>query len=1004
MNSESKVDAHGGERFHTQELRIALVMNGGVSLAVWIGGVSHEINRLVRGESVYGRLCEALYLRPRVDVISGTSAGGINGALLALAMSQGKQLDPLRDIWLNRGDILDLLRRPTQDNPPSLLDGGYFYMAMVDAFRSIANQPGPGLQARERVPIELTLTTTVLLGEVRDFPDDLGTLIRDVTHRGLMKFRRGPDLSDDHFASADIVAKLAAAARATASFPGAFEPFYLPAEGESVTAGGEPVPCLLGHANFDLDKGKGRFVVDGGVLDNNPLESAIDAVFRQRAEGEVRRVLAYVVPDPGHIPDPPSQTADKIPTLVNTVLASLVSIPRVESVSDQLRAITRHNQAVARQRDARLLVARSLGVEGAAPVAEAVFPGYRLRRTQSAADYIAAALLDGAAQHRDATGRGVALGRRVRERIAETLVRTKVLPWLPVSLASAGDTRVWHWGLFTLQSAMSVVLDLLRRGVGLLPAARSEATEPLWRDLMQLRRLAYDLVARLDELRLIDQGHWQARGSVLAPRLAELARGGDIRLPDLIEVELREWVRRFDPEAAAAEVLIPPRVFGELAGKIGALFLSAAPLLVRVLDLGTRLRRVEQYADLATLVDFLVPIADPKLRAGSADSLGDAWQRLLTLEVVQYAFGADSVRDQYLELVQFSANVPTAFGGPDRLEEKLAGVQVAHFGAFYKRSWRINDWMFGRLDGAERIVRILLDPSRLARLYGRAPERDDAGGSSTVLDLLRAAVFDGLGREDDRTLLDIHWRERLPAMCDELGFLDTADAVPEQLPECGAMVLERLHLDILRCELPALADAIGDDEVDGADLQGNGPKFLKRFRNALFPNADAQPLRVAMPELTSDQVVQLFKGARVGEEKILSELGSDRFTATAARAAAVAVSALAGTSSGLGPLRAVFASMRAPLVMLDILVRALMKRGRVFVGLYAMLMAAAATILLSGPLAGAHWPPAVGVAAGLILAIGAIVLLRRSPRLLLGAFAFALLAWLWVAVGQKCFG
>lgn len=1004
MNCESADGIQSGERFHTQELRIALVMNGGVSLAVWIGGVSHEINRLVRGESVYGRLCDALYLQPRVDVISGTSAGGINGALLALAMSQGKQLDPLREIWLNRGDILDLLRPPTQDNPPSLLDGGYFYMAMVDAFRSIANQPGPGLQARQRVPIELTLTTTVLLGEVRDFPDDIGTLIRDVTHRGLMKFRRGPDLPDDHFASADIVAKLAAAARATASFPGAFEPFYLPAEGESVTAGGEPVLCLRGHTNFDLDKGKGRFVVDGGVLDNNPLESAIDAVFRQRAEGEVRRVLAYVVPDPGHIPDPPSQTADKIPTMVSTVLASLVNIPRVESVSDQLRAITRHNQAVARQRDERLLVARSLGVEGAAQVAEAVFPGYRLRRTQSAADYIAAALLDGAARHRDATGRGVALGRRVRERIADALIRAEVLPWLPVSLASAGDTTVWHWGLFTLQSAMSVVLDLLRRGVGLLPASRSETTEPLWRGLMQLRRRAYDLVARLDELRLIDQGHWQARGTVLAPRLAELAQGGDIRLPELLETELREWVRRFDPEAAAEEVLQPPRVFSELAGKVGDLFLSAAPLLVRVLDMGTRLRRAEQYADLATLVDFLMPIADPNLRAGSAASLGDAWKRLLTLEVVQYAFGAESVRDQYLELVQFSANVPTAFCGPDRLEEKLAGVQVAHFGAFYKRSWRINDWMFGRLDGAERIVRILLDPSRLSRLYGRAPERDDAGGSSITLDLLRAAVFDGLGREDDRTLLDIHWRERLPAMRDELGFLDTAGAVPEQLPECAAMVLERLHLDILRRELPALADAIGDDEVDGADVQGNGPKFLKRFRNALFPNTGTQPQPVATPELTSDQVVQLFKGARVGEEKILGELGSDRFTATAARAAAVAVSALAGKSSGLGPLRAAFTAVRTPLVMLDILVRALMKRGRVFVGLYAMLMAAAATVLLSGPLASAHWPSAVSTAAGLILAIGVFVLLRRNPRLLLGAFAFALLAWLWIAVGQKCFG
>ena len=31
-----------------EELRIALVMNGGVSLAVWMGGVTSEIYRLVK--------------------------------------------------------------------------------------------------------------------------------------------------------------------------------------------------------------------------------------------------------------------------------------------------------------------------------------------------------------------------------------------------------------------------------------------------------------------------------------------------------------------------------------------------------------------------------------------------------------------------------------------------------------------------------------------------------------------------------------------------------------------------------------------------------------------------------------------------------------------------------------------------------------------------------------------------------------------------------------------
>lgn len=996
--------------FHEQELRIALVMNGGVSLAIWIGGVTQEINRLVGDEtvcggSVYKRLCEMLSLRPRVDIISGTSAGGINGALLALAMSQGKPLDPLRDIWLDKGDILTLLRQPAQADPPSLLDGSYFYKAMVEGFQKIRDQQGLGLQTPARVPIELTLTTTVLRGEVRDFPDDAGTVIRDVTHRGLMTFNRGPDLDGDPFATPDIVAKLGAAARATASFPTAFEPFYLPAVDQKVTSGKVPVPCLEGHANFKL----GCFVVDGGVLDNNPLESAVDAVFRQRAEGEVRRVLAYVVPDPGHIPDPPSQDPDKIPTLISTALASLVNIPRVESVSDQLRAIAHHNQHVGRQRDTRLLVARSLDWAEAGKVAEAVFPGYRLRRAQSAADYIAIAMVEGAARHRDVSGQGVALGRRARERIADALQQLKDIPWLPNSLADAADQTEWHWGLFTLKNVMSALLDLLRRGVALVPARRSETTEAHWQALMQARRTAFDLVTELTRLRRLDHDYWLDRGTELAPVLAKLERGGgDAQLPDRLRTELRGWVAMFDQALGDGASLWPPRAFAALAQEIGELFLASMPLLSNVLALGVSPRRAEPYAELSTLLNFLAPVP--------AD-LHVAWQRLLTLEVVHYAFGADVTQDQYLELIQFSANVPTAFGGPSQLDQKLAGVQVAHFGAFYKRSWRINDWMFGRLDGAERIIRILLDPSRLARLYGRepgsAPQPDT--GADTVLNLLRGAVLDGRALPDDLALLQSLWDKRLPAMRRELVFLDTADGLPEQLPECSAMVLERLHLDILRHELPALADAVGDDELDGADPSSNGPKFLKRFRGKLFPDAEKwfrtlpwlrQKINVA-PDLPAEQLIELFKGARVGEEKILEEAGTDRFTVMATRSAAVAVSALSGKGSGIKWLRGVFATVRTPLLVLDILVRALLKKGRVFVSLYAMAMAAAATILLASPLADARWNSTTLYVSGFILGAGLLVLLRKHLKLLFWLVLLVmlgLLIWKGLPIIRNCLG
>src|SRR6266852_9718541 len=69
----------------SREVRLGLVMYGGISLAIYINGVSHEFFRAVRGRGIY-RLSKALTDSDIVvDIISGTSAGGVNGVFLAYA-------------------------------------------------------------------------------------------------------------------------------------------------------------------------------------------------------------------------------------------------------------------------------------------------------------------------------------------------------------------------------------------------------------------------------------------------------------------------------------------------------------------------------------------------------------------------------------------------------------------------------------------------------------------------------------------------------------------------------------------------------------------------------------------------------------------------------------------------------------------------------------------------------------------------------------------------------
>src|SRR5437660_7933803 len=131
-----------------REVRFAVVMYGGVSLAIYINGVAQELLNLVRATAPQARGSKQWLLRPQqltgagkvyrklgqyldvdpkkifdpsadpnapirtkfiVDVISGTSAGGINGVFLAKALSQNQTMDGLKQLWLTEGDLDKLL-------------------------------------------------------------------------------------------------------------------------------------------------------------------------------------------------------------------------------------------------------------------------------------------------------------------------------------------------------------------------------------------------------------------------------------------------------------------------------------------------------------------------------------------------------------------------------------------------------------------------------------------------------------------------------------------------------------------------------------------------------------------------------------------------------------------------------------------------------------------------------------------------------------------------------
>ena len=918
-----------------QDLRVTVVMNGGVSLAVWIGGVTHEIHRLQEGDDAYAQLADFTASRARVDLISGTSAGGINGAFLAVARVFGADLTPLRNVWLQSASFDELLRDPKAKDSSSLLRGTYFHDELLKAFQRLT-----GLTARpaEDASIELILTTTLLHGLPNRLADDFGTPINDANHRGSFHFRRGPDVSPDDFADPLLAEQLAVAARATASFPVAFEPVFC----RRVPDAGEIAPRLDSVASFQTD----RYLLDGGILDNKPLDHALQALARLRFKGEVRRVILYVVPSPGKTASSQPDVVDTPPTITEVAIASTSTLPMGQSISAQIDQIADHNRNVREVRQTRLALA-SLEWQSVQSSAASLFEPYQHRRADSVAVYITEQVVR--AIVRDDSRQ--AIGRRRRDWIASlflVIFRQQGLPWVPKSLPPENaqhaqlDLDNWHWGLFTVENIASTALDVLHGGIHLtaLNASDQQSAElTASSELQKIRASADTLLFRLFSMRDADGSFWKQRADVFPEPLGD-------------HTAAQRWaVESMQTYPNSAEC-------GSIAFSFAELLAAAAPHL-RVLASSALTRHrwtaeTDAASELQRIIDLLVPHG-----LGPAGIL----VRLLTLEVVQFAVGfserARNVVDQVLELVEICTDNSAFLGLSAVRGRKPAGAGLANFGGFYKKSWRANDWMLGRLHGAERLVLILLDPERIRRLYfGQDP--------SVVCQQLEMIAIPPPGDPDEQGCRK-WWNQRIDHVAKELAFLRNPDQpLPEQLVHAAHAVLYRFQLAILREELPLLASAI-DDDIQDRHGPGKGRDFLNLVRGIT-----ADQGYTALRNVRSDVIENLYASCNVDQETISEQSTSDRFTATITRAVAVGVSMLAGKNVGVPRVGSLVRVLRFPAVLTDAIAQGLLQESRVGVFAYAAIIGASVAILLLtlSPTAHIPWLYVLGAAAALALSVG----------------------------------
>jgi patatin-related protein len=895
------------EEFDRQDVRIAVVMNGGVSLAVWISGVALELHHLVQASragaqgagSEYAGVLDLLHATARVDVIAGTSAGGLNGGFLALGLVRDCDLSGMRDLWRDHGDLEALLRDPLQRGPASLLQGDDYFLPRVrEAYRQIWETGGSARDADD-APVELVLTGTLWDGRRSSFTDDMGTRITEIDYDATFRFSNDIDPygSDDRHGRGDlrretVIHQLAVASRCTSSFPGAFEPHWVTSADARSPRVNDRWPSSGGLASFAST----QYVIDGGVLLNKPIRPALEAIYRQAASDQVRRVLAYVVPDPGELRDeadmPRAGARPPVPTAQQVLLGVLTRLRSTDSVSRELTEIRERNKSVRLRRRARDRLATAMAPPVAEQLAERSWLAYREIRVDHAARTVGRLI---------AAGQVGDSGLWSEQELVDALRRSS-LPFVPNGSLKEAVARAdgeWNWGQTTVKRLGEMTVDVLKRAIWLAPLGGDAR-----RRIRDRRRAVHDTLADIRTDRRELNAYWARVAQLDKPRMP--ARGGAISEPasshDLsaldrwIEEVLQGW------EGPSPETR-QERLYRQSLALAGQLLASAEALVeVSTTPNPTIDPDGLEAARLQALIAYLLQ---------GATSAEDVLHRMLMLDVVQLAFaGAAEDVEQEVELVQVSSLTP----------QLLTGVQQHHFGAFYRPSWRVNDWLRGRLDAAEQLMRILLSPERLRQLGYDAD-----------------AVFDeiqriALGPQDspDRAWLESQWKAAADDCKLELRAALGSEPAPA-LPACAKQVALPLQTRILREELPALAKSIRDEP---------DPVIASQRWAAPLERAPTSG-----PDLAAATAWQLHRDAdSIGKQRITQDVGTDTFARIVSHAAAVFANTV-GSVKKPRLVATVLSALRGYALVVWAMIQFATLRGRFAANAVSLVVAAGAVLL-----------------------------------------------------------
>ena len=725
-----------------KELRLALVCYGGISLAVYMHGITKEVWHMVRAsrayhagqdsahgsESVYRALLEEiegladLKVRVLADIVAGASAGGINGIFLAQAITTGQSLEPLTDLWLTSADVEALidpeaapasrfsklwalplawvaagrsadkvaeLDEATRDEVRTKLShfvrsrwfeppfgGATFTGLLLDAFDAMArSEAGPRLLPDSQ-PLDLFVTCTDFTGHPERLTLNSPPEVLETEHRVVLGF-------SDHGTSGSIgaIPDLAFAARATSSFPGAFPPFTVGELDGVLDARGIAWP---GRRDFlkralprqfaanQIDK---AVLIDGSVLANAPFRPAIDALKERPARREIDRRFVYIDPSPGI--KIRLGTPGEAPGFFQTILGALSDLPRQQPIRDNLDAIAARSQRIDRMRGIVTALRPAVDEE-----IEALFGHTLFLNRPTPARLVA---WRRRAQNAAATRAGYSYAAYGHLKLSDVVATITALLY-----RVGGELGQQRWQ--RIRSAIEAAIA--ERGFG--------GTAPSFS--------GKESAATIDFLRTFDIGFRIRRLRLMARRLGEIDgeaedASGTAAMREAIYASLATYLDR----QRADDHLHLGMLVRQMRGPDAAPLLAA---LAQALDLTA--------LDAATderLAEALATVDKTTRRSLLLTYLGFPYFDTATLPLLQ-GEGLDEFDPIKVDRIAPDDAVAIRSGGA---EATLKGIQFNSFGAFFSRAYRENDYLWGRLHGAERMIDICVStlPATVRMKAGR---------------------------------------------------------------------------------------------------------------------------------------------------------------------------------------------------------------------------------------------------------------------------------------------